>query len=683
MGLISGIRDRLGRPVSVVYRVPTQQTVLNLTTEEVYNSQPALQAVVSFLARNIAQLPPKCYLRTADQDRPRDTTGTAPLLLGHPNSYLTTYELVERLVLDVKLYGWAVWLVIPSADTPSGWEIDPIPAAWVNDTTTADGFTLASVQYVNPDMAGSPVVLDASQLVIFRMPDPVHPIIPASPISALKDVLAEQVSSLTFRNQVWKNGGRINSYLTRPMDAKWTPEQRDRWIKSWKHKFSGNDPDSDDTGGTPLLEDGMELKAIQFNAKDAEWSTAITLSRQDVAGVYHVNPAMVWSNDGQTYASAKENARSLYVDTLGPDLQMIENRLNQFLLPMIGAPAEEYVEFDVNQKLRGNFEDQAAQIQTSVGAPWMTRNEARALANLPKLDDGDKLVTPLNVVTGGLASPTDTAPKSDVAYREVVRALTTLTEAVKAGSVSTKDAEPAHTPLKSRGHPSQDASQAMASTLRTFFRRQRKKVVPAIDRATDKKADDGSGDDMPSWWDSDRWNKELGDDLAELFQTQATASAQKALADLQLDPSAFDEPRIVNYIKAMAAGKAQAVNDVTLRQLKAALDDDTSDDAQGSTPDGVFDKAEDSRSDSTGLSFATAVASWGVMEACRQQASDRQVQKTWIVTSGNPRASHAAMDGETVGIDEQFSNGADWPGDSTLDADETCGCTCEVEVSIP
>ena len=71
------------------------------------------------------------------------------------------------------------------------------------------------------------------------------------------------------------------------------------------------------------------------------------------------------------------------------------------------------------------------------------------------------------------------------------------------------------------------------------------------------------------------------------------------------------------------------------------------------------------------------------MEACRQQASDRQVQKTWIVTSGNPRASHAAMDGETVGIDEQFSNGADWPGDSTLDADETCGCTCEVEVSIP
>jgi hypothetical protein len=41
------------------------------------------------------------------------------------------------------------------------------------------------------------------------------------------------------------------------------------------------------------------------------------------------------------------------------------------------------------------------------------------------------------------------------------------------------------------------------------------------------------------------------------------------------------------------------------------------------------------------------------------------------------------MDGETVGIDDEFSNGAKWPGDSSLDSDQSAGCLCELEISIP
>jgi hypothetical protein len=61
-------------------------------------------------------------------------------------------------------------------------------------------------------------------------------------------------------------------------------------------------------------------------------------------------------------------------------------------------------------KLAGSFEEAATQLQTSVGAPFMSRNEARARLNLPHIEDGDGLVTPLNVVVGGQASPTDSAP---------------------------------------------------------------------------------------------------------------------------------------------------------------------------------------------------------------------------------------------------------------------------------
>ena len=57
--------------------------------------------------------------------------------------------------------------------------------------------------------------------------------------------------------------------------------------------------------------------------------------------------------------------------------------------------------------------------------------------------------------------------------------------------------------------------------------------------------------------------------------------------------------------------------------------------------------------------------------------------KTWVVTSGNPRPSHAALDGETVPYSDEFSNGANAPGDEMLTPDETCNCQCRLDVLIP
>jgi hypothetical protein len=57
------------------------------------------------------------------------------------------------------------------------------------------------------------------------------------------------------------------------------------------------------------------------------------------------------------------------------------------------------------------------------------------------------------------------------------------------------------------------------------------------------------------------------------------------------------------------------------------------------------------------------------------------VTKTWVVTSSNPRPSHDAIDGETVGMDEVFGNGLAYPGDqSTGDPGETANCSCVMAI---
>lgn len=97
----------------------------------------------------------------------------------------------------------------------------------------------------------------------------------------------------------------------------------------------------------------------------------------------------------------------LYSETLGPTMRMIEDRINTFLAPKVGAPDANYIEFDIRSKLSGDFEEQASVMSTSVGAPWITPNEARASQNLPRVDGGDELVVPLNVTKGGQSSPQD------------------------------------------------------------------------------------------------------------------------------------------------------------------------------------------------------------------------------------------------------------------------------------
>lgn len=675
-----GVRDLLRRRNIIVrMNVPTVAQVMGLDPEDLYATQPALRSVISFLADNAGHLPLHCYLREADNNRLRDTESPLALLFRRPNSDTTEHELIRDSASDYFLWGWFVWLVLPDADSDSGWSITHIPTSWFNQWPTIDGLHPCKYKFTNPE-TGKTVEVDSSDCIRFYNYGPGGPMHPETPINALKQILSEQVSAWNYRKSIWKNGGRVSAYLTRPAGAPdWSQNgARTRFVESWKAKFSGED--GTDTGGTPLLEDGMELKTTQFNAREAQWLETTKLSREEVAGVYHVNPSLIWHSDGQTYASAKDNARALYSDTLSPFLNMLEERINNFLVPKIGADPKSYVEFYLDAKLQGSFEERASVIQSSVGRPWLVVNEARAMNNLPAVEGGDELAMPLNVAVGGLASPNDTDPTIE-RYNSAPQVYVYGYEG-KESVLNEPRGDPA--PVKSRGKAETQSAMTLSKALRKFFKRQSRSVLSAIDSAKDRGTlRKAAGDDFPAWWDSERWDRELAEDLAPIFLAQASAQARKTLREIDRDASAFDDGSIEGYIAAMAKGKARAINNVTFRQLQQALDEDHGEGTLGSTPKGVFDKAEDSRADKSGLSFATSVAGWAVLEAVRQQAPRSGAMKTWIVTSGNPRPEHAAMNGETVPYDDTFSNGAEWPGDQTLTPEESCNCQCEVEITIP
>jgi hypothetical protein len=355
---------------------------------------------------------------------------------------------------------------------------------------------------------------------------------------------------------------------------------------------------------------------------------------------------MVGVLDNANFSNVREFRKMLYGDTLGPILADLEARLNQFLVPRISPTPGVYVEFNINEKLQGSFDEQTAALQSSVGRPWMTANEARALWNLPALDgDANELVTPLNVLVGGLAAPNDTGPSSGSAS---AAPLIDLGELQQVKQVRFKSKTGAET-----------WGPRYEKMLTKFYERQGQVVLSQM------------GAKSPQWWDEARWNKELSDDIFRLSLAASTAIAHQHAVDMGLDPKQYEQAWTTAYLRKQADERAQMVNNTTLNQLE---------DAEPDEADSVFDNAKAQRSNSGGFALAAAVAGFATSEFAHQYFGQK-AQKTWV-TGPNPRAEHAAMDGETVGNDETFSNGAKWPGDPILGAEGVSGCNCGLEVSF-
>jgi hypothetical protein len=422
------------------------------------------------------------------------------------------------------------------------------------------------------------------------------------------------------------------------------------------------------------LEDGMEIKTFSPSFKENQWYESVKLSRESVAAAYGINPSLVWHSDTQTYASSKDNARALYAECLGPTLQMIQQRINAFLLPMVGADPRTYVEFDLTEKLKGSFEERASVIQSSVGGPWLTRNEARAENNLPPLPGGDDLIVPLNVVTGGQASPQDThmdpqgpmtvqTDESMPADEEIEKWAARMIKA--AHECGCPDCKNAGTVIHIKARSSKDEEDRMGEVLSKFFKRQRAAVLPRI----------GAGGD---WWNQHRWDKELADDIEPIINDVADAHGREVAEAIG---SEYDAGITREYLRKLSEGRAAAINESTRKKLQESLDDE--DDEGG--PAHVFDLREGKHAGVLGRSLALVAAGWAANHEAPQQAEYQGVHKTvekrWI-TGDNPRPAHAAMNGETVPINQPFSNGLDWPGDEDGDPDETCGCNCSTEVII-
>lgn len=455
----------------------------------IYRTQANVRTAVDFLARNIAQLGLHAFRRLSNTDRVRLTDHPVAALVSRPNPFTTRYRLIASLVSDLAIYNDAYWLKIRGESLA----ILRIPPQLVRVIGN-----LVPTKYEVTLGGRAPMEFEPDEIVHFRGHNPSSSIVGLSPLESLRQLLLEDVAATDYRANFWRNSARMGGVIERPASApEWSNEARLLFRQQFEALYTG----TNNAGRTAILEEGMNWKPLTMSATDAQYIDARKLTREEVAAAYHIPPPLVGIMDKATFSNIQEQHRHLYTDTLGPWLSMIEDEFELQLLPEFESDGV-YVEFNLAEKLKGSFEEQAAAMSTMVGAPVMTRNEARARLNLPAIDGADSLVTPLNVLIGGQASPRDSAPP------------VTASADVRAGHAA-----------------------KWADVLRRFYQRQASAVLAR------------------KWFDRARWSRELGEDLMHL----AAASAA-ALGGAPVDARAWATRQAARLTDDLAAALGPALD---------------------------------------------------------------------------------------------------------------------------
>jgi len=159
-----------------------------------------------------------------------------------------------------------------------------------------------------------------------------------------------------------------------------------------------------------VAEDGMKYITAGFSPRDSEFIAGREWALDIAATTFAIPLAMLSRNDSQAFASMREFHKILYTDVLGPWDANIESTINTQMVPQLD-PEGIYVEFNIDEKMQGDFEEQANAARSSVQVPWLSVDDMRAKRGEPPLGAPyDKPAIPSNYIMGG---EPDAEPQSE------------------------------------------------------------------------------------------------------------------------------------------------------------------------------------------------------------------------------------------------------------------------------
>ena len=360
-----------------------------------YDSAP-IRVVVDFIARHVSSLPLKVFRRMPDGGRERVREGEVADLVGRPTGEpLAPMRFWSKLITDGLLHDR--FLAVEKVSRGNRFLQRVPPSRW---RVVTDGWgEVVGVDVWGDDLEPSRLLVD-EHILLMDVGYATSGAQGTPREHTLRRVLDEYWESVEYRAQVNRRGPRSPFAILR--DRGWPDrESRERFQRGMREFMAGGGQ----AGGSLLLEDGMTTAKLEgFKPIDVDDLTARDKVKLDVANAYGIPGEMMGLREGN-FSSLEAFFKALYGVHLRPYITVFEQALNVALVERLEPGKQLYLEFDTDARLRGTPETQYQQLVTATGRPFMTTSEARERMNLSRLEEGDGLVTPLNVLVGGQVLP--------------------------------------------------------------------------------------------------------------------------------------------------------------------------------------------------------------------------------------------------------------------------------------
>jgi HK97 family phage portal protein len=348
----------------------------------------AVWACVRLIAQTIATLPLQVYQQ--------DDNGQAVIARQHPlyallhdipNADMTATEFWEALAASILLWGNG-YAAIERGAGGRIVAVTPMRPDRVNITRQEDGSLRYAYNYM-----GFIAYLEEGDVMHIKGFS-LDGLFGMSPIQQGMQSIATSLAAERAAGSLWRNGMRPAHALIAP--AYLNDTQRERYKTKFQEEYAG----AVNAGRVPLIEGGWKLEQLSLPPEDAQLLASRQFQVETICRWFDVPPTMIGHMTRSTaWGSGMEQMMLWFLTfALRPHLKRIEQCIAKSLVSAQDRANGFYAEFNVEGLLRADSAGRAALYAVLADHGLRTRNELRALDNMPPLPGGDDLTVAAGMV---------------------------------------------------------------------------------------------------------------------------------------------------------------------------------------------------------------------------------------------------------------------------------------------
>lgn len=375
----------------------------HMTYRRIYDTELWIQVCVNKLARGIARVPVKAYLRDDENNRERllATKDELAARLEEPYPGGTSFDMVEQYTNEYLVNGSGlVALLEPAPGVPVTAEGGMmVPLDWQYVTAWFVGGTLAYYTWYRDGYLEDPIKLLPHQVIDFGFYRR------RSPLSAL--ALTIQMENAAKRQTIswFEGGGKMSTVITTSAGAKaMRREQVIQQEQELKDQHSG--PDKAFRLALLTSMPDARIQTLEHDAEALQMADTRRMNREEAAALYDIPPPLIGILDKATFNNIDTQTRNLAVHTFTPHTTMQQQRMGARLIRPYPKHAGKFIEFDYATLLEAAPAEQA-DVDMKALQSGTTPNEIRRRQNKKPIDDpwADAAYVPANLIPIGAPGP--------------------------------------------------------------------------------------------------------------------------------------------------------------------------------------------------------------------------------------------------------------------------------------